>query len=314
MIDKIQVVTVLNNKESLLEIDKNKLFTIKRDLILGIDGSTTNTGIGLIDYVNGSVLGSISLTREQSESAVRYKVRFKEYMVELLSNLKVKIIFYEQPFINSNFPDTVRALFMLRSSIDEIKIEQEPKFDSVEHIEVPNTKWKSALLPSKLPNGTDAQKKAVRDYILNTLPILSGLSEDEYDGIGLGIAGYKTMRGGDASDLGVSKKAKPFKYEVKFIGADDDEDFLEEYSYEVKNYKIPAVVLDNGALLCGISGKGLFNNYVYKEMGDSDMLLILRFSSKHHSSVVLEHRLANLTHYKYIYAIIWRKYRHISRR
>lgn len=314
MIVKNRVITSVDNKFCLLEVDTDRLCKITRELILGIDGSTSNTGIGIIDYVTGNVLGTISLKRDSDETAVRYKVRFKEYMTTLMENLKIKVIFYEQPFIDASKPDSVKALFMLRTSIEEIKIEREPEFDGIELIEVPNTKWKKALLPSSLPNGTEAQKKAVRDYILNTLPLLEGITEDEYDGLGLGIAGYNTLRVGDASDLGAVKKAKPFKYNVKFIGGDDDEDFLSEYADEVSSYKIPKVVLDNGAFIVNINGRGIFDNHVYKEMGENDFVLIVKFSSKHHSNVVLEHRLANLTHYNYIYAVIWRKSRHIVRR
>lgn len=314
MIVKNRVITVSNGEHSLLDIDTDRLFKIQRELILGIDGSTSNTGIGIVDYVTGNVLGCISLKREDDESTVRYKVRFKEYMAELMDKLKIKIIFYEQPFIDADRPDSVKALFMLRTSIEEIKIEQEPRFDGIELIEVPNTKWKKVLLPDKVPNGTKAQKKAVRDFIVSALPILTGVTEDEYDGIGLGIAGFKTIRNGDANDLGATKKARPFKYNVRFIGADDDNDFLAEYECELSGYKIPKVVLDNGAYIVSINGRGIFDNHVYKEMGDDDCLLIVKFSSKHHSNVVLEHRLANLTHYNYIYAIIWRKSRHITRR
>ena len=314
MIIRNRVITRVDNGYCLLDIEKDKLAQIKRDVMLGIDGSTSNTGISIIDYSSGNILGCMSLKREDDESAVRYKVRFKEYMLYLMSTLSIKTIFYEQPFIDADRPDSVKALFMLRTTIEEIKIEQEPRFDGIELIEVPNTKWKKALLPDKVPNGTKAQKKAVRDYIVKTLPVLEGLTEDEYDGIGLGIAGFKAIRGGDATDLGANKKAKPFKYNVEFIGADDDTEFLEEYAEEVSKYKIPKVVLDNGAFIVSINGKGLFDNNVYKEMGDNDCVLIIKFSSKHHSNVVLEHRLAPLTHYNFIYAVIWRKSRHITRR
>ena len=40
---------------------------------------------------------------------------------------------------------------------------------------------------------------------------------------------------------------------------------------------------------------------------DDDKILIIKFSSKHHGNIVLEHRIGQLAaQYEYIYAIVWR--------
>ena len=306
-----------NNSKVLIETDINTVLSLDKDLIIGIDGSTTNTGVSLLDYNTGFIVGTLSLSRDNDESTVRYKVNFKKLLFELMSNLSIKIMFYEQPFINTNYTnaDTVKALYMLRTSFEEIKVENEPRFDNITYIETPNTKWKSILLNGKVPKGTDLQKKAVRDFILSKLPILEPLTEDEFDSIGIGFAGLVSLRTNSLDDMGVKKKSKPFKYNIKFIGADNDDEFIEDFIDSKDEFDIPQSLLDKNDLgITTIGGKGIFNNYVYEEMGDKDSIIILKFSSKHHSNIVLEHRIASVAMRKYIYAIIWRKSRHISRR
>lgn len=295
-------------------VSEEDLYRIKRKVIVGIDGSTSNSGITLLDASSGVFLSSISLARGSDESAVRYKVEFKKFLTRIMENLNIDTIFYEQPFLSTSFTNanTVKALFMLRSSIEEIKIENEPKFDNIQHIEVPNTKWKSAIL-GKVPTGTDKQKKAVQDYILDSLPMLEPLTEDEFDSTGIAFAGFRSKSTGSVHVLEAKKKYRPFSYNVEFIGAEDDEEFIDDYMDNVYHYKIPKQVLENGVTLIEISGRGLFDNHVYDCMADDDKVIILKFSSKHHSNVVLQYRLASIAQSPYIYAIIWRKSRHTKR-
>lgn len=311
------LISISDGMPVLIKADIETLFSIDKALIVGIDGSTTNTGISLIDYNTGNILGSISLARDKDESTVRYKVNFKKFLFEFMKNLNVKVIVYEQPFIDTSYTnaDTIKALYMLRTSFEEVKIENEPMFDTIEYIETPNTKWKSILLSGKVPKGRDNQKKAVKEFIVSRLPLLEPLSEDEFDSIGIGFASYISLKSSSLGDMQAKKNNKPFKYHIEFIGADCDEDFIEEFIYCKDSYKIPSTVLENDNLrITTIGSRGIFNNYVYDEMGDSDNVIILKFSSKHHSNVVLEHRIANVAKRKYIYAVIWRKSRHISRR
>jgi len=78
----------------------------------------------------------------------------------------------------------------------------------------------------------------------------------------------------------------------------------------LKTAKVPKKVLEIGMQFCDIDGRGLFDKHVYRLMGDEDKLLVVKFASKHHGNVVLEHRIGYLAEtYDYIYAFVWRKTR-----
>ena len=75
-------------------------------------------------------------------------------------------------------------------------------------------------------------------------------------------------------------------------------------------YKGPEILMQNGICLTEIDSKTNFEKHVYKTMGIDDKLLIIKFSSKHHANLVLQHRIGNLAaQFPYIYAIVWRKTR-----
>ena len=73
-------------------------------------------------------------------------------------------------------------------------------------------------------------------------------------------------------------------------------------------YKGPAKLLENGISFTEIDGKTNFEKHIYNTMGsDDDKLLIIKFSSKHHGNIVLQHRIGNLAaQYSYLYALVWR--------
>ena len=72
-------------------------------------------------------------------------------------------------------------------------------------------------------------------------------------------------------------------------------------------YAGPESILQNGIRLTEIDSKTKFEQHIFETMGDDDALIIVKFSSKHHSNLVLEHRIGNLSAmYDYIYAVVWR--------
>lgn len=297
-----------DNTLDLIDVSGDE-FSLNVPAILAIDGSTTCTGLAFLEREHGYLLGTMALKRSSHESAVRYKVEYKRFITELLRKFKITNIFYEEPYIG--FAESTKALFMLRSSIEELIIENEPEFNDIRYIEVNNKRWKKELLgEGNCPIGTDLEKAAVKAEIVRQLPFMSRVTQDEIDATGIGFVAITRLKAETETELASNKKAKPFKFNIKFIGADDDDEFYTEFFDQLEDYKIPRSVLDNGMTISKIPGSGIFDNYVFKYMGDSDKLLVLCFSVKHHANIIFEHRISNLTaNNKYIYAVIWRKTR-----
>lgn len=281
--------------------------SIKEYAILAIDGSTSNSGLAIIRESDGAILNIMCATREDNETPVQYKVRLKRTIKDiLLRNRFIHQTYYEEPMV-ANIT-SVKALFMLRTFIEEMIVEEEPIFDYLQHYEVNNLRWKKEFLaPDKVPSGSDNQKKAVRDKLVKALPFLEGVTQDEIDAIGLGFvaARFLSKNQDGGKELQSKKKARPFKYNVQFIGADDDDDAFIEF-YDI--YEGPSKLLENGISFTEIKSKTDFEKHIYETMGtDDDKVLIIKFSSRSHGNLVLKHRIGQLSAtYDYIYAIVWR--------
>lgn len=280
---------------------------VQQYAILSIDGSTSNSGLAIMRECDGALMYSMCATRDASgETPVHYKIRLKRQVADLLRRNKfITQIYYEEPVV-ANIT-AIANLFMLRTFIEEMIIENEPEFDYLKHYEISNMKWKKNFLaPDKVPSGTDNQKKAVRAKLENGLPFLNRVTQDEIDAICMGYVVCTTLKeGGTGEELQSKKKVRPFKYNSIFVGADKDDDMLTEF-YDV--YNGPKKLLDNGISFTEIDGKTNFEKHIYNTMGqDDDKILIIKFSSKHHGNVVLEHKIGNLAaQYDYLYAIVWR--------
>lgn len=280
---------------------------VQQYAVLSIDGSTSNSGLAILRESDGALMYSMCATRDTSgETPVHYKIRLKRQVADILRRNKyIQQVYYEEPVV-ANIT-SVANLFMLRTFIEEMIIENEPEFDYIKHYEISNMKWKKLFLaPDKVPTGTENQKKAVRNKVELSLPFLNKVTQDEIDAICMGyVACVHLINGGEAEELESKKKVRPFKYNVNFIGADKDDDMLTEF-YDI--YNGPEKLLENGINFSEISGKTNFEKHIYQTMGpDDDKILIIKFSSKHHGNIVLEHRIGQLAaQYEYIYAIVWR--------
>ena len=280
---------------------------VQQYAILSIDGSTSNSGLAILRESDGALMYSMCATRDASgETPVHYKIRLKRQVADILRRNKyIQQVYYEEPVI-ANIT-AVANLFMLRTFIEEMIIENEPEFDYIKHYEISNMKWKRLFLaPDKVPSGTENQKKAVRAKVEQGLPFLNKVTQDEIDAICMGYVACTTLKeGGSGEDLQSKKKVRPFKYNSVFIGADTDDNMLTEF-YDI--YNGPKKLLENGISFTEIDGKTKFYQHIYNTMGpDDDKILIIKFSSKHHGNVILEHRIGNLAaQYDYVYAIVWR--------
>lgn len=291
---------ILETLESVDDIKVNKYS------IMSIDGSTTNTGIAIISESDSGILYSLSVEREKdTEEPVRYKIRLKKLVQNILSkNRLITQVYYEEPVIAN--PSAVKNLFMLRSFIEEMIIENEPDFYYIKHYEVSNIRWKTRFLrPDKLPSGTEKQKEAVRKKLLRMMPFLEPVTQDEVDAICLGAVACANLKeNNDGDDLQSHKKPRPFKFNIEFIGANSDDEMTDEL---LEVYSGPDKLLENGLALSEINSKTNFENYIYKTMGDDDKILIIKFKSSCHGDVILKYRVGRLAQeFDYIYAVVWR--------
>ena len=209
---------------------------VQQYAILSIDGSTSNSGLAILRESDGALMYSMCATRDASgDTPVHYKIRLKRQVADILRRNKyIQQVYYEEPVI-ANIT-AVSNLFMLRSFIEEMIIENEPEFDYIKHYEISNMKWKRLFLaPDKVPSGTENQKKAVRAKVEQGLPFLNKVTQDEIDAICMGYVACTTLKeGGSGEDLQSKKKVRPFKFNSVFIGADTDDNMLTEF-YDIYN-------------------------------------------------------------------------------
>ena len=277
--------------------------------ILSIDGSTSKTGVGILRESDGALCYSLCFEREKDdgETPVQYKVRLKRAIKSIMEkNTLITKIFYEEPFVGHI--TSVANLMMLRTFVEEMIFENEPQFDYVKHKEINNLRWKKLFLaPTKVPSGTDNQKAAIKEKLLSFLPFLKDVTQDEIDAIAMGFVACVHIKDGTEDELQSKKRVHPFKYNIRFIGADEDEGMLDMFS---NVYDGPSYLLENGLLLTDIKGTANFDKHVYQSMGTEDKVIIVKFDSDKHGHLTLKHRIGHLAStYPYLYAIIWRKTR-----
>lgn len=296
----------------------NKIYLSEKDIasvqvsdicVMSIDGSTTNTGVGILRKRDGALLYSLSFSRDKDkgETPVQYKVRLKKEIMDILiRNTLIDTVYYEEPFIG--YASSVSNLMMLRTFIEEIIVECEPALNYIKHSEIHNKRWKKLFLaPDKCPTGTDKEKMAVRAKLESYMPFLSVVTQDEIDAISMGFVATVYIRDGLEDRLESKKKVRPFKYNMVFIGADEDDHMLMEFG---DVYRGPQSILENGVCLTYCKGTENFDKHVYNHMGTDDKVLIVKFNSNKHCNLVLQHRIGHLaSSYEYIYAIIWRQTR-----
>lgn len=315
------------------EVEENQLWfngIPGLELYMSIDGSSTRTGIALLDG-RDSLIGTSAICRKDNEDYVEYKIRLKNTLKSLMdNNLNVmKHIYYEEPFIG--FAAATEVLMALRTTIKEIKIENAPKYDHIGFTEVNNQKWKKRLLsPLSVPSGSDNQKKAVQAKVFKMFGSIcvdkgkNGMdqlifTEDECDSIGLGFACALARKTGDEEELISKKKPRPFKYNIEYLavrGEDIEEAELwvmENFEKYCNAWKIPQKVLDGGLVMTELTGRGLFDNHVYANMGSDDKLLILEFpAGKYVDAVIRSGRTDMCRDYdkdEFMFAFVWRKTR-----
>lgn len=291
-----------------LEINVDDI-VVDTEALIGIDASTNNTGVCIIDCVNEKPIYSIELKRDKGSSAIEYKVEFKQVMTKILFGNRgvyanVVNIVQEEPFISA-MKTTSEVLMALRTSIPEILIENKPLGSKYIYHEMNNKTWKKKLFyPDKCPNNSELEKKKAKEIICRMFPIYENLSQDEIDSTGIALISTKLINSGE----GIKKKERVsrFKYNIEFIGAFDIESAIEEINY----MSIPSEVKNNGLKIVSMPSNGDFDKKVYTEMGEEDMLLMFEFSKKTAGNIILKYRLYDIaSRFDNLYAVVWRQNR-----
>lgn len=280
---------------------------VKSDAIMAIDGSTSDTGLSIIDLKTKGLIARMLISRDElSESPVRYKLELKKLVLSIvLNNVNIKHIAYEEPCIYHK--SAIKNLFMLRSFVEEMIIENEPKLNYINHFEVANTRWKKIFLyPDKMTNNTENDKQLVNTKVKQIYSLVGDIDFNETDSIGLGYASAEIINGEKNFELLSKKKPTAFKYEIIFDNESNPEFIIEDIIDG--NYKIPQKVKDNGIKIKELGNREKLETKIYEELQDEDCVLVISFNKLKHGDVVMKYNLSNLLNDN-INAIVWRKTR-----
>lgn len=278
------------------------------NVLMAIDGSTTCSGVAFLRTSDGAYCGSIAFIHEKGETAVEYKVAWKRALHQIFRQTVgvLKTVVYEEPFIG--YANAAKNLLMLRTSVEELIAENKSELSYIQYFEVANGRWKKRFLaPDKVPSGTDAQKKAIRDKILSSLPFLDSITQDECDATGLGFVTAKELSNGSEEDLKSKKKIRPFQYNIEFYGADTDDGALEVIANETR---APEKLMELGFGFTAIERYQRLDDLVCQVIGEDDTVQIIRLPSSKCGNIALKYRISHLTEaYEYLYLVVWRKSR-----
>jgi hypothetical protein len=280
---------------------------VTSEAVLAIDGSTSDTGVSIISIKDKSLIARMLVSREElSESPVRYKLKLKELVLGIIkNNTNIKHISYEEPCIYHK--SAIKNLFMLRTFIEEMIIENEPDLDYINHFEVANTRWKKIFLyPDKMVNDTEKDKQAVNDKVKKIYGLTGDIDLNESDSIGLGYASAEILNGDKDFELESKKKPSKFLYEIRFED-EYDTDLVIGYVIDGE-YDLPKKVTEQGMKLKELGNREKLENKIYAEMQDEDCVLIIKLNKLKHGDVVMQYNLSNYEN-DVIHAIVWRKSR-----
>ena len=139
---------------------------LNEECVMSIDGSTTCSGVSILNK-QGLIMYSIAFIRDKNdgETPVQYKVRFKRELLNILThNTCIKQVYYEEPYWG--YAESAKILMMLRTSVEELIAENEPNLNYLTLTEVNNKKWKKYFLaPDSCPSNSELEKEAVREKL-----------------------------------------------------------------------------------------------------------------------------------------------------
>ena len=272
--------------------------------IMSIDGSTSTTGISILNMDTKGLLARMNIVRDDmTESPVRYKIKLKQLVLSIIKqNPLIKYISYEEPCIYHK--SAIKNLFMLRSFIEEMIIENEPELNYLRHFEVANTRWKKIFLyPEKMSNNTEQDKARVNEKVKKIYSLWGDLDLNESDAIGLGYATLEILRGEKNFEL----ESTAFKYNIEFEDEPETDFVIEHILDEECEYKIPKKLYENGIKIKDLGDREKLDDKIYSELQNEDCILLLSFKSKKHGDIAMKYGLTGNS--DIMHAIVWRKTR-----
>lgn len=302
-------------QKKLIKIDKVDDIKLNEEVSMGIDCSSTCTGL-CIATKTGVPLYTFAVKRDSGDDYILYKVKLKALFLKLFKQIpSLNQVYYEEPFLG--YAESSKILLTLRTTIQEIKYENTPDFDYIKFNEVSNQTWKRLFLEPemKVPGGKDAQKAAVRKKLEEVyFDCFKDLTQDEVDATAMTMVCTMKVLVGLENEITSSKKTKPFQYEVRFLGANTDEEMYDNFSSISSKWKIPKKIVEDSYKLITLNGRGNFDDKVYASMGEDDRVIVLKYKSDKYGNITLAHRIGSLAHdYDFIYAVVWRKRRKVKK-
>jgi hypothetical protein len=282
---------------------------LKEPGFISIDCSSTNTGITFMSR-SARIYGTASYKRSYKETAVEYKLKLKEELEIMLKNHLIGDTWYEAPVIGH--ASAVPALYMLASTVDEIKIEQ--KYGFTPHV-ISNSTWKKLLFQlgegrfgsEKYSKDTEKVKKEIQERVSLILGIsVEDISEDEFDSVGMAlvVSNYEDKR-----QLDQSKKPTKFAFNAEFYYSDSEEEFLNEVVDDDFIKRLPKGVVKNVTIV-DVSGRQDVEKRIYKAMVGEDSIYVFKFPSNSHGDIQLKYKVkADRFERKWLFMVVTRKNR-----
>ena len=296
--------------KQLIGIHKIEEIEVCESVVMGIDCSTTCTGVTIYSVPKNKPLYTFACKRGDNELAVRYKVYLKSFMTAMIIQIKKSLtdIYYEEPFVGQ-YIESSMTLISMRTFIPEILIEHEDVIGGIEFHEVNNKTWKKDLLDGKVPSSTELEKSAIAEKINSKYSCYKVLTQDEHDSLGIAEYGIHTLKG--SAELKI-KYNKGYALVGEFVGADNDEIAYDEFEYIAD--KLPRRLKESEIKLVTVAKKQDVEDEVYKALHQQDVIILAKFIPTEHGRVLLKYQLGELTNNKFIYWYVWRKVKYTEKR
>lgn len=317
----------------------SRINSYNTEIGIGIDGSSSNTGIAIMTK-DMALVGTTGFKRakkgSKDEDYVEYKIRLKEELRSMLLACKncIKYVWYEEPFVG--YADSSSVLMAIRTTVKEILIENKEELSGIVFREINNKKWKKIFLEthnSRLPGVkgnyktlSDAEKAAIASVLTprllddNLESQKSSATQDEMDAIGIAFTGWHSVKFN--INLASKKAVHSFSYEIRFELYNETPEDTEQGLYSsiyssIEEYNIPTRVTDNGITIKILNGRGQFENLIYENMGEDDKLLVFVYKACKYANILFNkgqdsgilNAINDLGDNQTIVAYIWRKNR-----
>lgn len=169
--------------------------------ILGIDQSTTCSGLVFLGINSNKLLCVLEARRSSGEGANEYSDAFRAFLRELLNYGCVGEMGFEKS-INRGFHKTNHAIAQIVGAIQRVDAEyraKHPEFPFIPPID--NTIWKSEIFPEVKLQGNQAEKKEqMYDYVRAKFPLFDNFTNNATDAFGIALY-MRKMRHNKANNI-----------------------------------------------------------------------------------------------------------------